>query len=993
MWHVLLVPFSALWPALFYWASFLFWPQGPVGMDVLLVVSGQVLPGSLQLGTFELCRLLQCHAPCWIGPLIRAVSWLSVTGDLGCLGRSPAFGAWCNSGIGMYMPCGDSARDGHEHASLGGSLHDSVSVSDAACATVCLQELTLLPAPVSTASVSPRDWPVLGVTVYAPHYMPISFGVSASRGVDLSSLLQIIRDSDKLPATCLDVVVPIAHQRFPCSLGLLAFSSFLHQLSPPHSAVMLDLSRVGGHYHAASLPQGITLACLLQLISHLIWYRSEEVEVWVNDASLPASSGLLHTKTHLYLDVHGEQCHTVYVKRGISLTCRLDNADSRPDLFLPVAALAHDRRAEREHLPAPLLRLDGLPPEDQSPLAEEHAGHAEDEESSGDQTWSPTFLLFVPDMAPEVVKVTLEAPCSVDVALQAIADAADPERFRFFPQHFPVSPQPSQFWGSILALPAWASEEPVAVLDLLAVDGRCFATYLPNPFTRSQAVFAARLPAEYDVWVFAFEAFTPMLPRDRIDVVRGGKVTIRRPGAEHLVQGFSLRTMLFSPHSWDPDPILPTLSSTSRVCLIQDSGYDYFTQASAEEDLLYGARVASGLFGSASHFAVGQLTTPDVQCHGLPCAAICAITASGAADTATDDQFCVVLMDQRPLLEGWSLWDTPTRTLRHEELADVLETFAPAGWQVQILGAEIDQGLLQVSNGLVLVAEFVPVTSPEEEPVAEGPGGDSLDSSDSGSDSDSTQAGADDGHPHVPADATAQNSASSSGAVRERSRSRTREARAHIVPAASFFILEGRTHAERSHLAVLRAVSLELGGPWMPRLPVIFDAPFALDADSDDASASNAAGVRQIPCAVLKLDYVPERVTVALPLPSTQEELAHELQQCRAARIRDAFPILSPVLPQPVSGVAVFMASTAWHGSCGVCLDTSAFDNRMFIAFVPEYTTRGVLIRCADLPTGLEPHVRFGVEALPLADGLEVHLYPGALIQFLPGEEPVHRLP
>ena len=61
-----------------------------------------------------------------------------------------------------------------------------------------------------------------------------------------------------------------------------------------------------------------------------------------------------------------------------------------------------------------------------------------------------------------------------------------------------------------------------------------------------------------------------------------------------------------------------------------------------------------------------------------------------------------------------------------------------------------------------------------------------------------------------------------------------------------------------------------------------------------------------------------------------------------------------------------------------------------FVSFVPEYATRGVLLRCANLPHGVDPLVYIGGDEAPLLDHVEVHLFPGVLIRFLPqGENPV----
>ncbi|CAE7346300.1 unnamed protein product [Symbiodinium sp. CCMP2456] len=1153
---------------------------------------------------------------------------------------------WPGAGLGLYLPVGSSAPSA---ATVNAAPRSTEGVKHHASDRGNTAGLQFVPAPPVSPSAAVQDGPVLGVTIYAPHFGPVSFGVVSHVPIDLEELVIHVQRSSMLPAPGLDLIVPITEQRFPCTVELLAFPSFLHQLQPTHYAVMIDLSRVGGHYHAASFPEGLTLQGLLVHVETLMWYRPEDVDVWIGASEFPASrgvlsfaagstftvlcrgvrppraydvrhvlsspmewgpfehaprptsalhhavfcekrwsrvpfptlgtccledsvrgalnlspeAGLLQTRLRLSLDVHGDTCHTVFaaasavpawlidlrplgfalrilhktgrpdvedvlplvtfarpgdsfpgcpcqIPASVRIACTPEVCEARSDDILPIvgvrfvysqvgseevasrlgfhgqavagvaappqaqcrslssgtpslsqAAQHHVALDEREHLPAPFHRLAGVPPE-AGEFA--HTGAQEDSDAdSHEQIWSPTFLLLAPDVAPEVVKVTLEAPCSVDDCLQAIVDAADPERYRFFPRHLPVSPQPSQFWGAILTLPAWAGEEPVVVLDLIEIDGRCFATYLPNPFTRSQVLFAARLPPEYDVRVFAFRRYIPMQPRDYIEVEVGGKVTFRRPGTENLVPGFALDNMLYSPHSWDPEPLLPLLSGNGRFSLVREEGYTYFSLVGDEHDVLQCAGAASGLVSGEVHFALGQPRPCDLLCHGLPCQDICAISAMDAVTSATaapSAQTCLVLVDQRPLLEGWSLWLSSTNEIDHAEMAGLLETFVPAGWQIQRgSGANIEQGMLQVREGLILTAEFVPITSSDEAPASANappsPSGDS-ESGSSGSSNGS--------HPTFgPANLSAVTSGASERAAasggRDRSRSRSgalacqhvefggchpctrcrdlcfglalfacatpvQSAPVHppFCPAGVVVVLStyaswgpllafgiggiaslgqvlarlwsacstrfvdalglvalkwlmepaGRNSAERTHLTALRSLTVELGGTWLPRLPFFFDPPLAVQDDSESPDTFAAGLVRRVPCAVLKLDFTPEHVPVTLRIPATEIELEQELQLYRPTQYKEAFPAVMPVIPQPVSGYAVLIASTAWHGCNGVCFDTSRFDNRLFVVFAPEYATRGLLIRLADLPAGLDPIVRIGVDDFPLPDGVEV---------------------
>ncbi|CAE7611352.1 unnamed protein product, partial [Symbiodinium sp. CCMP2456] len=706
------------------------------------------------------------------------------------------------------------------------------------------------------------------------------------------------------------------------------------------------------------------------------------------------------------------------------------------------AAQAHFNREDNEHLPEPLQRLEGFNIPGDPQVART------DTDDSGDSpyshTWKPTFVVLVPDMTPETVQVTLVAPCSVDDALQALIEASDADRYRFFPRFLEVEPQPSQYWGTVLALPPWTNAESISVLDLLDIDGRLYATYLPNPFTRGQALHAARLPDGVDYAVFAYGHFVPMAPGDRINVQGGGKVSFRRAGAAHLVQGPSLRTMLASPYSWDPEPVLPLLPADNRVCVVHDSGFELVMAEPCygDQDLLFYARASSQLAQGEVLFAGGRPEVPNVMCHGLPCETICAI-----APRDPGQQQCVVLVDQRPLLEGWSLWSVIDGTISHVEITGLLETFVPNGWQVQVLGAPIDAGFLHVKNGDVLIAEFVPNTSPETTPQPALTPEDSSDKDSSGSeDADAADSGVRSNPRTRDGDGP---SARPVGDARERSRSprrgtadgsrhsQTKGVFARICDCISrvqgpccgtFHNLslplsvvgdtflpflccfptftqlakgpcgcrllaepQGSSASEQHHLDTLRLLTGALGGVWHPALPT-FLQEFFLPADdvASDVSADEGLQTAWVSCVVLKLDYVPEKVTVAVHIPCTQPELEHALQDARDPLMRRLFPALTAVLPQPRSGFAVFVAQPSWNTLGNVdCFELEGVDHRLFAAFSPGYVTRSEICELADVPPIWGVQVWAGPDMVRLLDEELIHVFPGMLICFtLPGRLP-----
>ncbi|CAE7680575.1 unnamed protein product, partial [Symbiodinium sp. CCMP2456] len=157
------------------------------------------------------------------------------------------------------------------------------------------------------------------------------------------------------------------------------------------------------------------------------------------------------------------------------------------------------------------------------------------------------------------------------------------------------------------------------------------------------------------------------------------------------------------------------------------------------------------------------------------------------------------------------------------------------------------------------------------------------------------------------------------------------------------------------------------------------------DVFAADSSSSQEDVVRWVSCVILKHDYTAENLTVAIGLPATEGEAIDAVQAARDPNMRELFPSLVPVLPQPYEGTAVFLAAPPWYtGYQRVCLDTTRFDRRLFTAFAPAYASRADLLFLANLHSVIEPDVWVGVDPTLLVGDLQVHMFPGILVWFMP---------
>ena len=152
-----------------------------------------------------------------------------------------------------------------------------------------------LPALVHGDAPYPQDcW--LGVTVYAPHFQTVAFGLRVERPTDLSHVLALLPATGRLPCAEHDGLAAVSPQVLPGSLSVISYPTVITQGKQPHCAVVLDLSRVGGICHASVLPVDIMLQDFLFRIRTLLNVdvleeAADSVKVWVGDAVEPASQG------------------------------------------------------------------------------------------------------------------------------------------------------------------------------------------------------------------------------------------------------------------------------------------------------------------------------------------------------------------------------------------------------------------------------------------------------------------------------------------------------------------------------------------------------------------------------------------------------------------------------------------------------------------------------------------------------------------------------
>ena len=337
------------------------------------------------------------------------------------------------------------------------------------------------------------------------------------------------------------------------------------------------------------------------------------------------------------------------------------------------------------------------------------------------------IMVLAFDHAPRVVEIALQMPSDVRSALNAVEFELEEEFFNCFSQLMPVFPQPAFSWGLVLALPSWASEEPIAVFDLLAVDGRLFLAAMPPQITRAGLLHKAGYDPSDDIFVYPYGRATRMNDYEAVPLQLHGLITFRLTGDQRGA-ATSLDQFLAAPDRWDISVVVPAgqpWHRATQVCIVLPDRTTSFMLL--PERRQYYQEDLSQASGIPIHWLTVHSAKPpvhDALVDGLPCKGVAALCDHfpnvPCPPRRLGSKSFAVLLDCRPLLLGWQQWIVTDDDLLHSALALHYEVFAPSEHQIQIEGAELDGDHLQVRPGQVLLLQYVPVTPASHLPPPEG---------------------------------------------------------------------------------------------------------------------------------------------------------------------------------------------------------------------------------------------------------------------------------
>ena len=326
------------------------------------------------------------------------------------------------------------------------------------------------------------------------------------------------------------------------------------------------------------------------------------------------------------------------------------------------------------------------------------------------------FILLTPNMEKEFVNVTLPVHASVPEALAAVAAARSFIRTNLFEHIIPVDPQPARDFGTLIAVPRWASDVCAICMNLHHLDGRIFTMVLPYRLNRESLLLHAGLDSASDCDVFVGDSWVPLIPGQVTRLWLG--LTISFVAHRQVFNPEpSLRGLLARSDSSHEHPDLPVSSHGRNVWVLTDGMPRLFDASNTDRDS-FRRHIAAYVSISIDRLSL-QPPLPmlqDFDHQGRLCIRTVVATGQVSRVPVPPGRLlpprCIYILDRRPILQGVTWGFAEHNQIAVEPLVQVLSADAPARHHAVVVGGTLehrwDRSFIHVHPGQVLLVHFVP---------------------------------------------------------------------------------------------------------------------------------------------------------------------------------------------------------------------------------------------------------------------------------------------
>ena len=188
---------------------------------------------------------------------------------------------------------------------------------------------------------------------------------------------------------------------------------------------------------------------------------------------------------------------------------------------------------------------------------------------------SVAVAIAVPGYNLEHLEVQVLLPTDVATLLPLVQAQRDPSFAALFPVLVPSLPQPASHWVLFAALPAWAPQASVVLIDARRLDGRVFAIQVPVYADRKTILRLAGV-----MWTLPVEVHTAMdlgmLLNDHEVPFFPGQCLSVQPDEEAPPAMHVLSQMLHSRIGWLLGPAFPQADTRACYCCTIDRGHQLY---------------------------------------------------------------------------------------------------------------------------------------------------------------------------------------------------------------------------------------------------------------------------------------------------------------------------------------------------------------------------------------------------------------------------------
>ncbi|CAE7364014.1 unnamed protein product [Symbiodinium sp. CCMP2592] len=508
-----------------------------------------------------------------------------------------------------------------------------------------------------------------------------------------------------------------------------------------------------------------------------------------------------------------------------------------------------------------------------------------------------TVLILAPAYTPEVLQVAIQFPASCADTEVIFQQERDPERATHFPVLVAAHPQTVNGAGVYLALPHWDPDLCAVVIDAMRTDGRLYAVASPAYVDRLTVLRLAGAEPTADVDVYVAGDTEPLQPGTFLHVVSGCSIVIL-PRGSSAPQYCDIGIMLQRPSMWSQDFILPSAEPDSYCVVMHQQLVLY--QFPGSDPTRFRQQLANALQVRIRDLALypARPRVTDAVVDGHTCRAVVAADAVQTTNRPSDHH--VILIDCRPLMQGWRVHTVQGGHVHVDRLREALAHLAPEPHSLYLPDVPIGDNLFRVAPGTVLVAA-VALQPPLHQPHA-------RDAPDLRQDL----------WPLSPATGSPQ----------------ALSATAHATP--------GQHDASLPQLTGTAASNLNLTSEGAEAEPVT--------GHDEDTTHTGVGVFTAVTFQVFIVGSPPELYSVRLAMPHAVHPALARVSAMRLPAPKRRFPRLIPVFPQPSTSVASVVATPVWDPQGVIACFASIPGNTVFCMDVPPLLTRRDVLRISGLP-------------------------------------------